>query len=58
MFSTIDIYLSRTDEPSRVTCPKCESSLVEETGNYNYTCLDCLAEFTVNPMADDDTIPF
>lgn len=62
MFDTQEIYLSRLEqqyEEEIVTCPHCESYLVERQGNFTYVSLDCLQEFSIhNPMADDDSIPF
>jgi uncharacterized Zn ribbon protein len=60
MFDTQEIYLSRLEPHEEiVTCPKCESYLVEHQNNFTYVCLDCLQEFSIhNPLADDDEIPF
>lgn len=59
MFDTQEIYLSRLEPHEEiVTCPKCESYLVKGIGNFAYVCLDCLNEFSIHPMADDDSIPF
>lgn len=58
MFDTADIYLSRIEERTGITCPNCESYLIKEMGNFSYVCLDCLTEFTISPMAEDDDIPF
>ena len=61
MYDTQEIYLSRLEpyEEEIVTCPHCESYLVERQGNFTYVCLDCLQEFSIhNPLADDDSIPF
>ena len=60
MFDTQEIYLSRLEpqEEEIVTCPHCESYLVEHQDNFTYVCLDCLNEFSIHPMADDPNIPF
>ena len=59
MFDTQEIYLSRLEPHEEiVTCPKCGSYLVEDQDNFAYVCLDCLNEFSIHPMADDETIPF
>jgi len=61
MFDTQEIYLSRLEqyEEEVVTCPHCESyQVVMQADKFTYTCLDCLNTFSVNPMADDPTIPF
>ena len=60
MFDTQEIYLSRVEphEEEIVTCPHCESYLVEHQDNFTYVCLDCLNEFSIHPMADDPNIPF
>jgi len=31
---------------------------VMQADKFTYTCLDCLNTFSVNPLADDPTIPF
>lgn len=59
MFDTQEIRLSqREPQEEIVTCPKCESYLVEFQGNFTYTCQDCLNTFSISPMADDSNIPF
>jgi len=60
MFDTQEIRLSQRVETREeiVTCPKCESYLVEHQDNFTYVCLDCLNEFSIHPMADDPNIPF
>ena len=59
MYDTQEIRLSqREPQEEIVTCPKCESYLVEFLGNFTYVCLDCLNEFSDHPMADDPNIPF
>lgn len=68
MYDRSDLYLieQESENPrSRITCPNCESYLVERqrdnffvSGSGTYTCLDCLNTFSVGPMDDDPTIPF
>lgn len=60
MFDTQEIYLSRLEqyEEEVVTCPHCESYLVEHQDNFTYVCLDCLNEFSYPPEADESDIPF
>ena len=59
MYDTQDIYLSRLEPHEEiVTCPNCESYLVEHQDNFTYVCLDCLTEFSYPPEADEDSIPF
>ena len=60
MYDTQEIRLSQREETKStiVTCPKCESYLVEHQDNFTYVCLDCLNEFSIHPMADDPNIPF
>ncbi len=62
MYDRSDLHLIKQDSEdpqSKITCPKCESYLVERQGDpWTYTCLDCLNTFSVGPMDDDDSIPF
>lgn len=69
MHDTQEIYLQRLEDNTKNNpkCPYCgynsaQKVIIGERGlspvNRTYTCLKCQKDFKINPMADDESIPF
>jgi hypothetical protein len=70
MYDRSDLYLNKQDaeNPQTPPCPYCggisarKMVVVSEYGLLpvvdTYTCLECQRDFRVDPMDDDESIPF